>query len=132
MLCPTSISFPINFKNFGSTIFILGASDTISFVIPVRSSTSSGILFFGLTNCSNVSTISEFSTSTAPNSVIKSYCGFSPVVSRSITTYLFGMLEIFRLCSAIEWTSLAGTFSLSEKFSDVSILMVFLFVSVCF
>ena len=64
----------------------MGQSRTMASVMPVSSTTFSGIMRPGLTSSENSATSSPCSMRTAPISVIMSVAVFRPVVSTSSTT----------------------------------------------
>ena len=85
-LWATRTASPIKSRNFGSTTSIVSASTTISSVILVSCVILNGIGILGLTKVLNRSVITPLSTLTAPISMILSWIGLNPVVSRSKTT----------------------------------------------
>ena len=87
-LCATTVESPQNSKNLGKIVLMSGASFTISSVIEVSFTISSGIGILGFTNSENSSIISFPFIFTAPISIILSLNGSNPVVSISNTTYV--------------------------------------------
>jgi hypothetical protein len=85
MLCPTSTASWQNSRKDGRTAWILGASHTMAWVMPVRIVMKGGIPVPGLTRVWNVPMTSPPQYLTAPISVISHELADPPVVSRSST-----------------------------------------------